>query len=49
MSTPLSEQLVARFGEAAVQVTQPHAETTLEVSASDWLAVCKSMRDEFGF
>ena len=49
MSTQLSEQLVARFGEAAVQVAQPRGETTLEVPASDWLGVCKSMRDEFGF
>lgn len=49
MSTPLIEQLVARFGEAAVQVAQPRGEVTLEVATADYLAACQALRDEFGF
>ena len=48
MST-LANELVARFGEAAVQVAQPRGEITLEVQASEWLATCTALRDEFGF
>src|SRR5690606_26083986 len=48
MST-LANALIARFGEAAVQVAQPRGEVTLEVPAADWLAACKALRDEFGF
>ncbi len=49
MSTQLVEQLVARFGEAAVQVAQPRGEVTLEVAAGEWLSACKVLRDSFGF
>ncbi|MDE2407859.1 MAG: NADH-quinone oxidoreductase subunit C [Xanthomonadaceae bacterium] len=49
MSTQLSEQLAARFGEAAVQVALPRGEVTLEVATSDYLATCRTLRDEFGF
>ena len=49
MSTPLIEQLVARFGEAAVQVAQPRGEVTLEVATADYLTACQALRDEFGF
>jgi len=48
MSTSTNE-LIARFGEAAVQVALPRGEVTLEVAASDWLAACTALRDEFGF
>ena len=48
MST-LANELIARFGEAAVQVAQPRGEITLEVQASEWLATCTALRDEFGF
>jgi NADH-quinone oxidoreductase subunit C len=49
MSTTLTDELTARFGEAAVQVAQPRGEVTLEVPAADWLAACTALRDEFGF
>jgi len=49
MSTPLSDQLAARFGEAAVHVAQPRGEVTLEVPAADWQAACIELRDAFGF
>ena len=49
MSTTLANELAARFGEAAVQVAQPRGEVALEVPATDWLAACKALRDEFGF
>jgi len=45
----LANELTARFGEAAVRVALPHGEVTLEVAASDWLAACKALREEFGF
>ena len=48
MST-LANELIARFGEAAVQVAQPRGEVALEVAASDWLAACSALRDDFGF
>ncbi|WP_256645036.1 NADH-quinone oxidoreductase subunit C [Thermomonas paludicola] len=49
MSTNLAQQLVARFGEAAVQVAQPRGEVALDVAASDWLSACKALRDDCGF
>ncbi|MBV2209599.1 MAG: NADH-quinone oxidoreductase subunit C [Thermomonas sp.] len=50
MSTrALIEQLTARFGEAAVLVAEPRMEVTLEVAPAEWLATCKTLRDEFGF
>jgi NADH-quinone oxidoreductase subunit C len=49
MSTTLVNELVARFGEAAVQVAQPRGEVTLEVAAADWLATARALRDDFGF
>ena len=49
MSTSLVDQLVARFGEAAVHVAEPRGEVTLEVPVADWLTVCKTLRDEFVF
>ena len=45
----LATALIARFGEAAVQVAQPRGEITLEVGATEWLAACQALRDEFGF
>ena len=45
----LASQLVARFGEAAVDVAQPRGEITLEVAAGEWLAACTALRDEYGF
>ena len=49
MSTQLSEQLAARFGEDAVHVELPRGEVTLEVPSSEWLATCGALRDTFGF
>ena len=49
MSATLASALVARFGDAAVQVVQPRGEVTLEVAAGDLLAACTALRDEFGF
>lgn len=49
MSMQLSEQLAARFGAEAVQVALPRGEVTLEVAQADYLAVCRALRDEFGF
>ena len=49
MSMQLTEQLAARFGAQAVQVALPRGEVTLEVVAADYLATCRSLRDEFGF
>ena len=49
MSASLAKELAARFGEAAVQTALPRGEVTLEVAASDWLAACTALRDEFGF
>ena len=45
----LLHELVARFGEASVQVAQPRGEITLEVGAGEWLAACTALRDAFGF
>ena len=45
----LATALIARFGEAAVQVAQPRGEITLEVGATEWFAACQALRDEFGF
>ena len=45
----LANELAARFGEDAVQVVQPRGEVTLEAAAGDWLATCRTLRDEFGF
>ena len=47
--TALTQELAARFGEAAVQVAQPRGEVTLEVPVGDWLAACTALRDAFGF
>ena len=44
----LVNDLIARFGEAAVHVAQPRGEVTLEVAPGDWLAACKAARDDFG-
>jgi NADH-quinone oxidoreductase subunit C len=49
MSTPLVDQLIARYGEAAVHVAQPRGEVTLEVPVAEWLTVCKTLRDTFAF
>lgn len=50
MSTrPLVDELVKRFGEAAVLVVQPRGEVTLEVAPEQWLATCTTLRDEYKF
>jgi len=45
----LANELMARFGAAAVQVAQPRGEVTLEVPVGEWLAACTALRDEAGF
>ena len=44
-----ADRLVARFEDALVVVAEPRGEVTIEVSASQWLATAKALRDEFGF
>jgi NADH-quinone oxidoreductase subunit C len=46
-----AERLKARFGDRALSVVEAHGEVTLEVAASEWIDVIRSLRDEadFGF
>ena len=49
LNSVLANDLIARFGEAAVHVAQPRGEVTLTIAPAEWPAACKAVRDEFGF
>lgn len=44
-----AERLRARFADGLVVVAEPRGEVTLEVTADEWLATARALRDEFGF
>jgi NADH-quinone oxidoreductase subunit C len=42
----LSDRLKARFGDQVRALSHAHGETTLEVAASDWASVVRTLRDD---
>lgn len=44
-----AERLRARFDGAIVAIEEPRGETTLDVPPATWYAICRALRDEFGF
>ena len=45
----LAERLRTRFPQAVVEVALPRGEVGLVLDAGEWLAACRTLRDEFGF